>query len=59
MSKNGKELLVGVLGMAAVIVGGIAILAVCVNALASGLTHWVASQGGCSPQQLLGSLAGL
>ena len=59
MSKNGKELLVGVLALAAIISGGFVILGLCVTALASGLNHWVASQGGCDPQQLLGSLAGL
>ncbi len=59
MSKNGKELLVGILGLAAIITGGIVILAVCVNAMASGLTNWVASQGGCGHQQFLSSIAGL
>jgi len=59
MSKNGKEVLVGVLGMAGIIIGGIAILGVCVNALAHGLTQWVATQGGCGPQQFLSSIAGL
>ena len=59
MSANGKELLVSVLALAAIIAGGVVILGVCVNALASGLTHWVASQGGCDPQAFLNSIAGL